>query len=199
MRGKSHRRNTPTLRILSSGNEGRIPKSILRMAIVVVGVIATVSDIGNAQTFRKTKMLNDKGKEVSVDLCFDEQSKLLKVKPLKTNVADVPYGAIEKLSYQQAAHHRVRDGGGTMGVGCIDNPALLLTCPASLGVGAVLMFTKGKNHWFYVDYKQGEASKELTLKLEKSEYEQVLKTAREQTGKDVEILVSKKGKSSGKN
>ncbi len=89
------------------------------MAAVFVAVIASVADIGHAQTFHKTKMLNDKGKEVSVDLCFDEQSKLLTVKPHKTTVADVPYGAIEKLSYEQAAHHRVRDGAGTMGVGCI--------------------------------------------------------------------------------
>jgi phage terminase large subunit-like protein len=60
------------------------------------------------------------------------------------------------------------------------------------------MLTKGKSHWFYVDYKQDGVTKELSLKLEKREYEQVLKTARQQTGKDVEILVSQKGKSQGK-
>jgi hypothetical protein len=170
----------------------------MKIAVSLVAVIASVADIGHAQTFHKTKMLNDKGKEVSVDLCFDEQSKLLTVKPHKSAVTDVPYGAIEKLSYEQTAHHRVRDGAGAMSVGCIDNPGLLLTCPASFGVGAVLMLTKGKSHWFYVDYKQDGVTKELSLKLEKREYEQVLKTARQQTGKDVEILVSQKGKSQGK-
>jgi hypothetical protein len=209
MRGQSYRLNTPTLGILSSDNESRNPvtirahccyngsKSIMKMAVTLVAAIALVADIGHAQTFHKTKIFNGKGKEVLVDLCFDQQSKLLTVKPQKSTIADVPYGAIDKLSYEQAAHRRIMDG-GVAGIGCVDTPAGFLTCPASLGVGAVLMLTKGKNRWFYVDYQQDGAPKRLTLKLDKSEYKQVLKTAREQTGKDVEILVSKKGKSPGK-
>jgi len=95
-------------------------------------------------------------------------------------------------------HHRTMGGGGAPGIGCVGNPAGLLTCPASFGVAAVLMLTKAKNHWFYVVYKQDGGTKELALRLDKREYEQVLKTAREQTGKDVEMLVSQKGKSPGK-
>jgi len=210
MRGKSYGLNTPSLGILSSGNKSRNPvtirahrwyndnKSIMKMAVVLVAVIVLVADIGYAQTFHKTKILNGKGKEVLVDLCFDQQSKLLTVKPEKSTIADVPYGDIEKLSYEQAAHPRMWDGAGLANIGCIGNPAVFLTCPASFGVGAVLRLTKGKNHWFYLDYKQGGAPQKLTLKLDKSEYKQVLKTAQEQTGKDVEILVSKKGKPPGK-
>jgi hypothetical protein len=160
-------------------------------------VIASVADIGHAQTFHKTKILNGKGREVLIDLCFDQQSKLLTVKPQNSTIADVPYGAIHKLSYEQAAHRRIVDG-GVAGIGCVDTPAVFLTCPASLGVGAVLMLTKGKNRWFYVDYQQDGAPQRLTLKLDKSEYKQVLKTAHEQTGKDVEILVSQKRKSPDK-
>jgi vacuolar-type H+-ATPase subunit C/Vma6 len=102
------------------------------------------------------------------------------------------------LSYEQAAHRRLSDAGGAAGIGCVDTPAVYLTCPASFGVAAVLTFTKGKNHWFYVDYKQDGTPKELALKLDKTEYEQVLRTAHEQTGKDVEILVPQKRKSPGK-
>ncbi|SRR6266404_9041466 len=81
---------------------------------------------------------------------------------------------------------------------CVDTPVVFLTCPVSLGVGAALMLTKGKNHWLYVNYKQDGVPKKLALKLDKSEYEQVLKTAHDQTGKDVEILVSQKRKSPAK-
>lgn len=178
MRGRSYRLDTPSLCILSN-------KSIMKMAFVLVAAVAV--DIGHAQTFHKTKMLNGKRK-VSVDLCFDEQSKLLTVKSQKSIVADVPYGVIDKLSYEQAAHHRMSDGAGAAGIGCVDTPAVFLTCPASFGVGAALMLTKGKNHWFYVNYKQDGVPQKLTLKLDKSEYEQVLKTAKNQTGKNVEML-----------
>jgi hypothetical protein len=66
-------------------------------------------------------------------------------------------------------------------------------------VGAALLLTKGKKHWFYVDYKQDGGPKKLALHLDKSEYQEVLKTAHEQTGKDVEILLSRKGKSPPRN
>jgi hypothetical protein len=191
MRGKLYRPNAPALGILSNN-------ITTKMAVIFVAAIASVADIGHGQTFHNTKLLNDKGKEESVDLCFDEQSKLLTVKPHKSSVAGVPYGAIDRLLYEQASHRRLRDGAGAAGIACVDTPAVYLTCPASFGVAAVLMLTKGKNHWFYVDYKQNGSPKELALKLDKREYEQVLKTAHEQTGKDVEILVSPKRKSSPK-
>src|SRR5579864_4026729 len=182
MRGDSYSLNTPSFCIFSN-------TSVMKVAVVLVAVIALVADTGHAQTFHKTKMLNGKGREIPVDLCFDQQSKLLTVKPHKSTIADVPYGAIDRLSYEQAAHHRTMGGGGAPGIGCVGNPAGLLTCPASFGVAAVLMLTKAKNHWFYVVYKQDGGTKELALRLDKREYEQVLKTAREQTGKDVEMLV----------
>jgi hypothetical protein len=169
-----------------------------KIAVVLVVALASVADIGQAQTFHKTKMLNDNGKEVAVELCFDAEGHRLTVKSHKSNVADVPYGAIDGLSYKQAAYHRAKHGAGAVDIGCVDTPAVYLTCPASFGVVAVLMLTKAKNHWFYVDYKQGGAAMKLTLQLGKSEYEQVLKTATEQTGKGVEILVSQKGKFPGK-
>jgi hypothetical protein len=190
MRGKHYRLNAPTLGIRSNN-------STLKMAVILVVAMASVAVIGHAQTFHNTKLLNDKGREVSVDLCFDEQSKLLTVKPHKSTIADVPYGVIDKLSYEQASHRRIMDGGAA-NIGCIGTPAVFLTCPASFGVAAALMFTKGKNHWFYVNYKQDGGPKELALKLDKREYEQVLKTAHEQTGKDVEMLAPQKRKSPAK-
>lgn len=108
----------------------------------------------------------------------------------------MPYGDIDKLSYEQAAHRRLKDPLGPSVIACADTPVVYLTCPASLGVGAALRLTKGKKHWFYVDYKQGGAPKKLALRLDKSEYEQVLKTAKEQTGKDVEMLVPAGGRKS---
>jgi hypothetical protein len=170
----------------------------MKIAVVLVAVMASMADIGHAQTFHKIKMLNGKSREIPVDLCFDQQSKFLTVKPHKSTNTDVPYGDIDKLSYEQAARRRLKDPLGPSVIACADTPVVYLTCPASLGVGAALLLTKGKKHWFYVDYKQDGAPKKLALRLDKSEYEQVLKTAQKQTGKNVEILVSRKGRSPDK-
>lgn len=145
-------------------------------AIAMLLIAATGA--GQAQTFNKTKMIDAKGKEVSVTLAFDKTA--LAVKTLKTPIADVPYASISKLSYEQASRHRVKEGAVVM--------------IASLGIGGIVMLTKSKNHWLYVDYKDADGKpKDLTLKLDKSEYETVLKTAKEMSGKDVEIITPKKG------
>jgi hypothetical protein len=49
----------------------------------------------------------------------------------------------------------------------------------------VVMLTKSKSHFLTVEYHEGTASKELVLRLDKSEYRDILATAKEQTGKDV--------------
>ena len=47
------------------------------------------------------------------------------------------------------------------------------------------MMTKSKNHWFYVDYWQPDGvEKNLTLKLDKKEYDKVLKSAKEPSGRE---------------
>ena len=144
---------------------------------VIAMLLIAATGIVQAQTFSKTKMIDAKGKEVPVSLEFNQAE--LAVKTLKTPIAAVPYASISKLSYEMASRHRVKEG------------AIVMI--ASLGVGAVVMMTKSKNHWLYVDYQDADGKpKDLTLKLDKSEYERVLKTAKELSGKEVEITTPKK-------
>jgi len=49
---------------------------------------------------------------------------------------------------------------------------------ASVGAGAIVMLTKSKSHFLTVDYHEGAASKELVLRLDKSEYRDILATAK---------------------
>jgi hypothetical protein len=149
-----------------------------RFVIAIFMIIS--SGFGQAQTFRKTKMVDGKGKEVPVELRFNGQSRLLTVKALTASIAEMPYASIDKLSYEQAARHRVKEG------------AIVML--ASFGAGGIVMLTKSKNHWLYIDYKDaGSETKNLTLKLDKSEYKQVLTEAKEQTDKKVEILTPQNG------
>jgi hypothetical protein len=149
-----------------------------RFVIAIFMIVAT--GIGQAQTFRRTKMVDGKGKEVPVELRFDKQSQVLTVKALTASIAEMPYASIDKLSYEQAARHRVKEG------------AIVML--ASFGAGGIVMLTKSKNHWLYIDYKDAVSeTKTLTLKLDKSEYQRVLNASREQTDKEVEILTQQNG------
>ncbi len=186
----------------TSSGYSRYAISAMNMATVAVAAIASIVGGAQAQTFHSVKTLNAKGKEVDVYLRFDGQSKHLSVTLQKKKafsivsgdlVADVPYAAITKLSYGRELRRRMGEGSNAMSSGCIDNPAALLTCPGTLAAGLAVMFTKKTDHWLYVDYSQ-DGARILAFRLDKREYQQVLKTAREQTGKDVQAFAPQNGK-----
>lgn len=146
-------------------------------AMLIVTLIAAAG-FGRAQTFKKVKMIDVKDKEVNAELTLDQNSKQLSVRPEKGDGVAVPYSSIDKLSYERSSHHRIKTG------------AILMV--ASLGAGAIVMATKSKNHWFYVDYKDaGGAAKDVILKLDKSDYEKILDSAKSQIGKDVDRVAAK--------
>jgi hypothetical protein len=176
-------RRTRSSSILSTLKySSRMKESMKRALSCLIMLMLSTINVARAETFHKTKVVDAKGKEASVEVDFDKEKQSLTVsgpnKKKPESVSMVPYGAIEKLSYERSARHRVKEGAVVM--------------IASLGAGAVVMLTKSKNHWLYVDYKQDGTSKNLTLKLDKGEYEKVLKTAAEQTGKQVEKLTPQK-------
>ena len=135
--------------------------------IVLIATIAQRPAFG--ETFKKSKVIDNQGKEQPAEMEFDSEQKRLKVSARKTLLAEIPYAAIDKLEYEMAARRRVKEGAVVM--------------IASLGIGAVVMLTKSKNHWLYVNYKPSD--KQMTLKLDKGEYERILKVAAAQTGKTI--------------
>ena len=59
---------------------------------------------------------------------------------------------------------------------------------ASVGAGAVVMLTKSKKHYLTVGYHDGTTPKELVVRMDKSEYRNILAAAAEQTGKNVDLI-----------
>jgi hypothetical protein len=59
---------------------------------------------------------------------------------------------------------------------------------ASLGAGAIVMLTQSKSHWLYIDYREQNAPKSLVLRLDKKDYQKVIASIKEHTGKDVQML-----------
>jgi hypothetical protein len=91
----------------------------------------------------------------------------------KKNAMDlvVPFSSIDSLSYEVAERHRVGEGAVVM--------------LASLGVGAVVMATKSKSHWLDIAYHDGTQSHSMVLRLDKSEFESVLGTLEQRSGKTI--------------
>jgi len=123
--------------------------------------------------FRRTKLADAKGKEADANLIFRVDARLIELRVANRSVAEIPYGSVDKMSYDYTKHHRIKEGAVVM--------------VASLGAGAIVMLTKSKSHYLEVDYHEGTAPSALVLRLDKKEYKEVLRTARDQTGKDIEF------------
>ncbi len=65
---------------------------------------------------------------------------------------------------------------------------------ASLGAGAIVMLTKSKSHWLYIDFHEQNAPKSVVLRMDKNEYKNILSAVKSHTGKDVEMMQDEKGK-----
>ena len=59
---------------------------------------------------------------------------------------------------------------------------------ASLGAGAIVMLTKSKSHWLYIDFHEQNVSRSVVLRLDKKEYPQIFEAVKTHTGKEVEFL-----------
>lgn len=123
------------------------------------------------QTFQRTLIPDAKGNQAPVDLVFRDARQTIEVSVAGRVVTEVPYASIDVLSYEHTQKHRIKQGAVVM--------------VASLGAGAVVMLTKSKKHFLTIEYHDGAAPKELVLRMDKSEYADILNAAKIQTGKDV--------------
>ena len=69
---------------------------------------------------------------------------------------------------------------------------------ASLGAGAIVMLTKSKSHWLYIDFREQNAPKSVVLRMDKNEYKKIFEAVKTHTGKDVEFLGDAKDKKKAK-
>ncbi len=137
---------------------------------------------GAEVSFKKSKMTlfedGKKAKDVQVELAFVGKSKLV-VRKAGATLVEIPYPAIDRVSYEYNQRRRIGEGA-----------AVMLLSPAA---GAVVMFVKTKSHWLAVEYKHENQPKALVVRLDKEEYEAVLATAEAEMGKPVERVGNKGG------
>jgi hypothetical protein len=142
-----------------------------RVAAVLCLAALTLVPASSAQslTFNKTRYSSLKQpKEAGVVLTITDSKILVNSKEADGIALEIPFSSIDTMSYEVAARHRVTEG-------------------AMLG-SLLLMTTKTKSHWLDIEYREGDAKQLTTLRLDKSEYQQVIATLEAKTGKKIATL-----------
>jgi hypothetical protein len=146
-------------------------KRILAALLLIVSFgTLTVAD---ETSFSRVAAPDSKGRLSKAVLTFSDDHQAIEVQPEKGVPLSIPYAEIDKFSYEYTKKHRVNE------------ESIFAT---AVGVGAVMMLTKGKSHWLQIDYHQGELPKTFVLHMDKHEYIRILDAVKAHTGKDAEVL-----------
>jgi hypothetical protein len=158
--------------------------AVFALTLCLAGLTFVQAARADDVTFSKSRYSSVKQpKEADVVLTITDSKVLIKAKEGKKAKNDtplgleIPFSSIDSMSYELATRHRVSEGAGVMVL--------------SLGAGAVLMATKTKSHWLDIESHDGDVKQVTILRLDKSEYEQVISTLEARTGKHIAVLDSK--------
>jgi len=141
-------------------------------------VAFTTSGVAFDASFTGVKLADVKGKQADARLNFNDTEMKLEINVADKPLVSIPYDNLDKVSYEYTKKHRITQG------------AIVMV--ASLGAGAIVMLTKSKSHWLYLDYHEQSAPKSVVLRMDKNEYQKILDAVKAHTGKDVTYLQSKK-------
>jgi len=141
--------------------------------IAMILLLTVTSSFCVETAFNGCKLADVKGKQAEARLIFSDDAKSIIVRSLDREIVKIPYDSIDKVSYDYAKKHRITQG------------AIVMV--ASLGAGAIVMLTKSKSHWLYLDFHEQNATKSLVLRMDKNEYKKIFEAVKSHTGKDVEF------------
>jgi len=133
-----------------------------------------------AETAFHVKLADAKGKQAEASMIFNDSNKNLVVRVADRDFVTIPYDQLDKFSYEYTKKHRITQG------------AIVMV--ASLGVGAIVMLTKSKSHWLYIDFHEQNAPKSVVLRMDKNDYKNICAAVKTHTGKEVGGLEMDKAK-----
>jgi hypothetical protein len=135
--------------------------------------IAAGLALADDATFHRIEVPDAKGHLIKATLTFNDGNKTVEIRPVKGAAVTIPYAQIDKCSYEFTKKNRVNEG-------------TIATAP--VGIGAVMMLTKSKNHWLQIDYHDQDMPHEYVLRMQKKEYIPILDAMKNHAGIDTEIL-----------
>ena len=147
----------------------------MRKAICALVTALAVGNLSFAdQTAFNVKLADAKGKQAEARLIFSDDNKNLAIQLADRDLVAVPYEQLDKFSYEYTKKHRITQGAVVM--------------VASLGAGAIVMLTKSKSHWLYIDYHEQNIPKSVVLRMDKNNYKKIFVAVKTHTGKEVEFV-----------
>ena len=146
-------------------------KRLIAYLLLIFTLVAL--SVADETSFSRVAAPDAKGRLIKAVLTFSDDHKAIEVQPEKGAPVSIPYAEIDKFSYEYTKKHRVNE------------ESIFAT---AVGVGAVMMLTKGKSHWLQIDYHVGELPKTFVLRMDKHEYILILDAVKDHTGKDAEVL-----------
>ena len=154
----------------------------MKSTIAVLLTVLAVANLGIAEetAFSGVKLADAKGKQADARLIFSDSNKDLVVRLADRDFVTIPYDQLDKFSYEYTKKHRITQG------------AIVMV--ASLGAGAIVMLTKSKSHWLYIDFHEQNTPKSVVLRMDKGEYQKIFAAVKTHTGKEVEFLGDAKSK-----
>ena len=154
----------------------------IRCGISVLLMLFTFmnSSLAEETAFNGVKVADAKGKQTDARLIFSDTNKNLVVRVADRDFVTIPYDQLDKFSYEYTKKHRITQGAVVM--------------VASLGAGAIVMLTKSKSHWLYIDFHEQNVPKSVVLRMDKNEYHKIFDAIGTHTGKQVEFLGDAKKK-----
>src|SRR5215468_5739614 len=157
-------------------------KNKMKTVTAVLLLALTLSHLGFAEetAFNGVKLADAKGKQADARLIFSDDNKNVVVRVADRDFVTIPYDQIDKFSYEYTKKHRVTQG------------AIVML--ASVGAGAIVMLTKSKSHWLYIDFREQSTPKTVVLRMDKNEYRKIFDAVKRHTGKEVEFLGDAKDK-----
>lgn len=153
------------------------------MKRIIGAVVASLAlaNFGFAEeTAFNVKLADAKGKQDEARLIFSDDNKNVGVRVADRDFVTVSYDQLDKFSYEYTKKHRITQGAVVM--------------VASLGAGAIVMLTKSKSHWLYIDYHEQNVPKSVVLRMDKNDYKKIFEAVKAHTGKEVEFLGDAKEK-----
>lgn len=152
----------------------------------VLLLVVGISKLTRAEeaAFNGVKVADAKGKQTDARLIFSDSNGTLVVKVADREVVNIAYSQLDKFSYEYTKKHRITQGAVVM--------------VASLGAGAIVMMTKSKSHWLYIDYHEQDVPKSVVLRMDKNEYKKIFDAVKAHTGKEVEFVGETKSKANKK-
>src|SRR5215475_16116343 len=149
-------------------------------AVLLIALVMANLSLAEETAFNGVKLADAKGKQADARLIFSDNNRNVVVRVADRDFVTIPYDQLDRFSYEYTKKHRITQGAVVM--------------VASLGAGAIVMLTKSKSHWLYIDFREQNTPKSVVLRMDKNEYQKIFEAVKRHTGKEVEFLGDAKEK-----